>query len=41
MANYKYIFKLTPNERDVVIDTSVLVNGYPEVEYPIPFIPTS
>lgn len=41
MANYKYIFKLTPNERDVVIDTSVLINGYPDVEYPIPFIPTS
>lgn len=41
MADYKFIFKLTPNERDVVIDTSVLVNGYPDVEYPIPFIPTS
>lgn len=34
----KYLFKLTPNKRDVVINTSVLLNGYEDVEYPIPII---
>ena len=41
MADYKFIFKLTPNNRDVIINTDVLFNGYPEVEYPIPFVQTN
>ena len=41
MADYKFIFKLTPNNRDVIINTDVLLNGYPEVEYPIPFVQTN
>ena len=36
----KYLFKLTPNKRDVVINTSVLLHGYEDVEYPIPIIDT-
>jgi hypothetical protein len=38
MANPKFIFKLTPNEKEVIINSSVLLNGYPDVEYPVPFI---
>ena len=33
MSNY--IFKLTPNNRQVVINSSVLINGYKDVTYPI------
>ena len=36
----KYLFKLTPNKRDVIINSSVLLNGYEDVEYPIPIIDT-
>lgn len=36
----KYLFKLTPNKKDVVINTSVLLNGYEDVEYPIPIMDT-
>ena len=36
----KYLFKLTPNKRDVVINSSVLINGYEDVEYPIPVMNT-
>ena len=36
----KYLFKLTPNKKDVVINTSVLLNGYENVEYPIPIMDT-
>ena len=40
MAKKKYLFKLTPNKKDVVINTSVLLNGYENVEYPIPIMDT-
>lgn len=40
MAKKKYLFKLTPNKKDVVINTSVLLNGYEDVEYPIPIMDT-
>ena len=33
----KFIFKLTPNNKNVIINTDVLLNGYKNVEYPIPF----
>lgn len=36
----KYLFKLTPNKKDVVINTSVLLNGYEDVKYPIPIMDT-
>lgn len=41
MADYKFIFKLTPNDRDVIINPEVLLNGYPDVEYPVPFVQTN
>jgi hypothetical protein len=31
-----YIFKLTPNKKDVIINTEALLNGYMDVSYPIP-----
>ena len=37
----KFIFKLTPNNKNVIINTDVLLNGYKNVEYPIPFKQTS
>ena len=37
----KFIFKLTPNNKNVIINTDVLLNGYKDVEYPIPFKSTS
>lgn len=37
----KYIFKLTPNNKEVIINSSVLLNGYPDVNYPIKFINTN
>ena len=36
-----FIFKLTPNNKTVIINTSVLMNGYEEVDYPIPFKQTT
>ena len=36
-----FIFKLTPNNKTVIINTSVLINGYEDVEYPIPFKQTT
>ena len=41
MKDYKFIFKLTPNDRDVIINPKVLLNGYPDVEYPVPFVQTN
>ena len=41
MKNFQYILKLTPNKKDVIINTDVLVNGYENVEYPIPLKTTS
>ena len=32
-----FIFKLTPNNRQVVINSDVLINGYKDVTYPILF----
>lgn len=36
-----YIFKLTPNKKDVIINTEALLNGYMDVSYPIPLKQTS
>ena len=32
-----FLFKITPNNKDIIINTDVLLNGYEDVEYPIPF----
>lgn len=29
-----HVFKLTPNQKDVVVNTDVLLNGYEDVQYP-------
>lgn len=41
MSKSDYIFKLTPNNRELIINTDVLINGYKDVSYPIPFKSTS
>lgn len=35
MEQLNYIFKLTPNDREVVINSQVLSDGYDDVKYPI------
>ena len=36
-----YLFKITPNNKNVIINSDVLINGYPDIKYPIPFKQTS
>lgn len=36
-AQHTYIFKITPNNKEVIIEPDILINGFRDVSYPIPF----